>query len=225
MPIQPIRFSIGPAFTVVDSTTGDLLNLNANDLSVGAVSAWGSLTQGTAGSQPQCAASVFGSSKGVNFDGGDHLRLASSIGASGSIGSLLLAIKTPATFTKQSVFSVADEAAANKWFEVGVDSDSRLYIEYNNAGTIQTAKGSTFLAVSTAYIITVCFDGVDWYVEVDGVEENPITLDSVGTFGWFGSLSGTLNCCVGATVTSGGATRFFSGSVGAVQLFSADISE
>ena len=136
---------VGNAGAFVEQNVGDLLNLNANDLSVGSVTTWGPLTQGTAGSRPTCSAAVFGSSNGVTFDGGDYLRLAESIGASGSIGSVLLAIKTPATFTKQAVLSVADEAAANKWFEIGVDTDGRLYIEYNNAGTIKTAKGSTLL--------------------------------------------------------------------------------
>ena len=198
------------------------LDLSSVALSAGAVSAWGSFSQGTAGARPTATASTFGSAIGVVFDGGDFL---SGSVSSSTVGTIIFVIKTPATISaRQCIFSVADSAAANKWFEVGIDSDARIYAEYNNAGTIHTVKGSKFLDVSTGYVISFSLGADGYYAEVGGVEENPLTLDSVGTVGWFGSVTGTLIATIGACVTSGGAARFFSGAIGAIQLYNTDLS-
>lgn len=200
-----------------------VLDLSSVALSAGAVSTWGSFSQGAAGARPTATASMFGSAIGVAFDGGDYL--SGSVSAS-TVGTIILVVKTPATIvSRQCIFSVADSVAANKWFEVGIDSDARIYAEYNNAGTIHTVKGSTFLDVSAGYVISISLGADGYYAEVGGTEENPLTLDSVGTAGWFGSVTGTLNATIGACLTSGGAARFFSGAVGAIQLYNTDLSE
>lgn len=200
-----------------------IVDLSSADLTIGALSTWGEFSQGTAGARPTVTASIFGTVPGVVFDGGDYL--SGTVNAN-TIGTIIFVIKTPTTITtRQCIFSVADSAAANKWFQVGIDSDARIYAEYNNAGSINTVKGSSFLDISTSYIVSISL-GVDgYYAEIGGIEENPLTLDSVGTAGWFGSVTGTLNATIGACVTSGGAARFFSGTIGAIQLYNTDLSE
>ena len=201
------------------------ISVNVDAISLGALSSWGSFSQGTAGARPTSTASVFGSQKGVVFDGGDFLS-SSGLTYGTTAGSFVAVFKTPsAVSARQCIYSVSDTAVANEWFEIGIDSDRRIYIEYNNAGTIQTIKGSTFLEISTAYVVAVCYDGTDWYVEVDGVEENPLTSDSVGTFAWMGAIDGTQVSTIGACTTSGGTSRYFSGSLAEIQIYNGDLTE
>lgn len=184
------------------------------------------LAQGTAGSRPAVTASAFGSTTGLTFDGTDDLltytgKAVSRTGAA----SLSIVFKTPATVTGPVVLaSQSDSAVANDWFEVGIASDGKLYVESNVAGTKHTVKGSTVLSASTVYNAILTYDGTDFYLLLNGVEENPLTIENAGAFAWFGRVGGTTVFSVGATVTSAGTVRPFSGVLGGVYFWDRDIT-
>lgn len=179
------------------------------------------VAQATAGNRP-----IYTSATPiVTFDGvDDYLRFSGSL--ADVVGSVLVAFKTGATAfsAAQVLVSSADEATANNWFEIGIGADGRIYIESNAAGTKQTVVGSSFLEVSTNYALAVTFDGTDYYASLNGVEQNPLTITNVGTFAWFGSVSGADNIVLGGTFTSGGIVRPFGGGVMEAEIYAGDIT-
>lgn len=184
------------------------------------------LAQSSGSSRPAVTASAFGSTTGLTFDGvNDYMTVATKVVTVTGAASISIVFKTAATVTgPQVLVSQSNTAAANDWFEIGIGADGRLYIENNNAGTKLTIVGSTALLPSTIYNAILCFDGTDYFLELNGVEENPLTISNIGSFAWFGRVGGTTSFSVGATVTSGGAARFFAGVLGGVYFFSEDLT-
>jgi len=167
------------------------------------------------------------STPGVRFDGvNDYLKYTGS--RADLVGSLILAFVTGATSFAtrgaQVLFAVADEGSANNWFEVGITGDGRIYVESNNGGTKHTVVASRFLSQSTAYHLALTFDGTDYYIQVSGAEQNPLTILNVGTFAWLGDVVGADNITLGGTVTSAGLVRPFQGDILEVALYSEDIT-
>lgn len=184
------------------------------------------LSQGTAANRPAVTAGVFGSSQGLTFDGtNDNLSVASKAIAQTGPATLSVVFKTPASISARGVIvSQSDTAVANDWWEFGIDSDSKLYVESNAAGTIHRVKGATVLEASTVYDAQLCWDETDFYLQVSATEENPLAIESAGAFAWMGRVAGTTAFTVGATVTSAGATRFFKGDLGALYFWNQDLT-
>lgn len=177
--------------------------------------------QGTSGKRPLLQTS----GPGIKFDGSDDvLSYAGSI--SDVVGTLVIAFTTGSSmFTAaQVLIGTADASAANKWFEVGITSDGRIYVEYNNAGTKHTVVGSSFLDVSTTYALMLAFDGTDYYAMLGTTEQNPLIVTNVGTFGWFGSVSSASNLTLGATITSAGTVRPFNGQIHEALIYARDVT-
>lgn len=186
-----------------------------------------SLTQGTAGARPTVTAAAFGSTQGLTFDGtDDNLQNASQVIARTGSGSLSVVFKTAATFTGPIVLaSQADSAAADNWWEFGIAASGKLYVESNANGTKHTVEGSTVLDASTVYNAILTYDGTDFYLLLNGIEENPLVITNVGLFSWMGRVSGgTPIFAIGCTVPSGGAARFFKGIIGGVYFWSLDLT-
>lgn len=196
-------------------------------------SAWESLdttvtlAQSSGASRPAVTASAFGSTTGLTFDGvNDHLTVATKVVTETGAATLSIVFKTAATVTgPQVIVSQSDTAVTNDWFEVGVAADGRLYVESNAAGTKHTIKGSTPLSPSTIYNMILCYDATDDFMLLNSVEENPLTIENVGTFAWFGRVGGTTAFTVGATLTSGGVQRPFAGVVGGVYFWDEDLTD
>lgn len=184
------------------------------------------LAQATGSNRPAVTASAFGSTQGLTFDGvNDHLTVATKVVTETGAATLSLVFKTAALVTgPQVIVSQSNSAVANDWFEVGIAADGRVYVESNAAGTKHTVKGSTPLLPSTAYNLILCYDGTDYFVLLQGIEENPLTIDNIGSFAWFGRVGGTTAFTVGATITSGGVQRPFAGVVGAIYLWDEDLT-
>lgn len=212
--------------------TPDLSFISTSGVTGSPASAWDSfvggisLTQSTAGSRPAISASAFGSAQGLSFDGANDV-----IGYTGkpitatAAGSLLCVFKTPSAFSSRRVIvSQSDSAVANDWWELGIDASGMVYVESNAAGTVHTVRGITELAESTAYSVILCFDGVDYFMTINGAEENPLTIESVGAFAWAGRVGGTPVFNIGGTVTSGGTQRPFSGIIGEVSFWNQDLT-
>jgi hypothetical protein len=216
---------------------------NATGLSIAAVSAWAdgiaakSLAQATAGLRPAAQASIFGTAPGVKFDGVDDiLTYAAQLTAATTAGTLACVFKTGTSVVGPFVlFGAADTASANNWFEVGISSTGKIYIESNVSGTKQTIFGSTLLDVSTAYRLVLTYDGTDWWLSLTTdssaltgansvIEEDPLTIENIGAFAWIGGVTGTQNFSVGANNPNGTAARFFNGHIGSVYLWSGDIT-
>jgi hypothetical protein len=165
-------------------------------------------------------------SPAVVFDGSND-NLASTTPLPSTTGSLCIRFKTGSTpfyDGDRVLVSCADTGTANNWFEVGVDSVGRIYLESNAGGTKHKAVGSTYLNLSTAYTVVAVHDGTDWYVELDGVEENPLILVSGGTFAWFGDVTGADNTVIGGTITSAGLVRPWKGEISEVIVTSQDLT-
>jgi hypothetical protein len=181
------------------------------------------LTQDTSGSRPFLQTAL----PSLLFDGTDDY-LSYSGRVTDAAGSLVVVFKTGATAFAtrgaQVLFSSADAGTANNWLEVGITSEGKIYIESNAGGTKHTMVGSTFLSVSTSYFLFAAFDDTDYYVSVNGVEQNPLTIENVGTFAWLGDVSGADNLVLGGTVTSAGLVRPFQGEILEAALYSYDIT-
>lgn len=182
------------------------------------------VTQATGANQPSITASAFGSKDGLTFDGtNDNLSVASRVISATTAGTMSIVFKTPAAITARGVMvSQADPAVANDWWEIGIDSDKKLYIESNASGTKHTVKGATVLTESTVYDLQLCYDGTDFFLQLGGEEENPLVIESTGAYAWIGRING--NFTIGATITSGGAARFFTGSLGALSFWNEDLT-
>lgn len=192
------------------------------------VSAWGlvSLSHGTSGNRPAVTASAFGSTQGLTFDGSDDLltNISKVVFRTGA-ASLSVIFKTASTVTNGVIVSQSDSSAANDWWEFGIATDGKLYVESNAAGTKHTVKGSTVLNPSTIYNAILTYDGTDFYLILNNVEENPLVIENAGAFAWMGRVNGTPVFAVGATVPSGGAARFFNGVIGAIYFWNFDLTQ
>lgn len=169
----------------------------------------------------------------LHFDGATtHYRLTSTV--TETAGSLAAAFVAPATMppvARQVVFAGSDPTAAATWFEVGIDTDGRMYWEYSAAGVVQWRfNGSSFLAAGVLYTLYLTFGGTDFYASLatgsgTPVEQNPLTLAAgTGPGCWLGAAAGLTLLSVGATVTSGGVVRPFAGDLLDLMLFAGDIS-
>jgi hypothetical protein len=179
--------------------------------------------QATAGMRPLYQTA----SPSIKWDGSDD-RLAYTGSLSDVVGSLIIAFKTGATLfsggTDQVLFSSADTGTANNWFEAGIDGQGFMYVSSNAGGTIHRVIGSSPLTESTAYIFYLTHDGTDYYMRVGDTEQNPLTVESVGTFAWFGDVSGADNLVVGGTITSAGLVRPFLGEIMQIEHYPTDIT-
>jgi len=184
------------------------------------------LAQSSGSSKPAVTANAFGSTTGLTFDGvNDYLTVATKVITETGAASISVVFKTAAAVTgPQVLVSQSDVAVSNDWFEVGIAADGRFYIESNAAGTKQTVKAATPLLPATAYNVIVCYDGTDYFVLLQGSEENPLTIENIGAFAWFGRVGGTTAFTVGATLTSGGVQRPFAGVIGGVYRFNSDLT-
>lgn len=153
---------------------------------------------------------------GITFDGSDD-RLALAAGLAATSGTIAIRFKTAdqqfPTLVAQPLISSADVAVANTWFEVGISANGQIYVECNNAGTISRYVGSTYLNRATDYTAIIVWDGTEYYIQVNGVEQNPLFAESFGTKGWFGSVTGADNVVIGGTITLSGLVRKFAGTI------------
>lgn len=203
-----------------------------NGITGSPASAWESidetvtLAQATGSSRPAVTAGAFGSTQGLTFDGvNDYLTVTTKVVTETGAATISVVFKTAAAVTGPQVLaSQSDTAVGNDWFEIGIGADGRLYVESNAAGTKHTVKGSTPLLPSTVYNAILCYDGTDYFLLLNGVEENPLTIENIGAFAWFGRVAGTTAFTLGATVTSGGVQRPFAGAIGGVYLWDEDLT-
>lgn len=184
------------------------------------------LEQSSGSSRPAVTAGAFGSTQGLTFDGvNDYLTIAVQVVSETGEGSLSIVFNTASTVTgPQVLLSQSDSAVTNDWFEVGIASDGKIYIESNDGGTKLTVKGSTVLEPSTVYNVMLFFDGTDYFVLLNGVEENPLTIENIGDFAWLGRVAGTTAFTVGATITSAGTARYFDGVIGGIYFWDEDLT-
>ncbi len=184
------------------------------------------LAQASGSSRPAVTAGAFGSTQGLTFDGvNDNLSVAVKVVTETGAATVSIVFKTAAAVTgPQVLLSQSDTAVANDWFEIGIGADGRLYVESNAAGTKHTVQGSTPLLPSTVYNLILCYDGTDYFLLLNGVEENPLTIENIGAFAWFGRVGGTTAFTVGANITSGGVVRPFAGVIGGVYFWDEDLT-
>jgi len=184
------------------------------------------LAQASGSQRPAVTAGAFGSTVGLTFDGvNDYLTVATKVITATGAATISIVFKTAAAVTgPQVLVSQSNTALSNDWFEIGVAADARVYVESNVAGTKHTIKGATPLLPSTVYDLILCFDGTDYFLMVKGKEENPITIENIGAFDWFGRVGGTSAFTVGATLTSGGAQRPYTGAIARVFLWAEDLT-
>lgn len=186
------------------------------------------LSQGTAGNRPTITTNAFGTTTGLTFNGTTNLLsyTGQAITQTGA-ASLSVVFKTGSSVTGPFVLvSQADSAATNNYWELGIGSDGKLYVSSNAGGTTLTIQGSTVLSASTVYNAILCYDGTDFYLLLNGVEENPLVITSIGAFAWIGRVSaGSPVFAVGATVLSSGTARFFNGVIGGVYFWNKDLTQ
>lgn len=178
--------------------------------------------QATAGKRPLLQTAI----PSALFDGTDDILSGAPI--ENVVGTVTLTFVTGATAFAtrgaQVLLGSANAGNTNNWFEIGITSDGQIYIESNVSGTKHTSVGSTYLAVSTAYILTVIYDGVDYYAQVNSTEQNPLAITNAGPFAWFGDIASATNLTLGGTITSAGAVRPFQGQILEARIYSEDIT-
>lgn len=184
------------------------------------------LSQGTGANQPAVTASAFGSTQGLTFDGSnDSLAYSGAAVTTTGAASLSVVFKTGSSVTGPFVLlSQSDSATTNNYWEFGIGADGKLYVTSNVNGTALTIQGATVLATATVYNAILCYDGTDYYLQLNGTEENPLVVTSVGAYAWLGGVGGTTVFTLGATTTSGGTARYFNGVLGGVYFWNQDLT-
>jgi len=192
----------------------------------GAVSAWVSggytLNQGGSAWRPTHVA-AFTTGHGVQFDGSSHF-LTLEHTFTGSTGSLAIVFRTGIIGTRRALLSQADTDTGNDWFEIGITAAGQIYIENCVGGTVSRIVGSTVLSASTSYQLFACYDGTDYYLALNGVEENPLVVESIGTRGWLSTVSGGDTFSVGIGLQANTAVHFFNGTLGVIRIWDTDIT-
>lgn len=190
------------------------------------VSSWQSnsitLEQSTVTNRPSHVAE-FTAGHGVLFDGTNDF-LSSSYSSAKTSGTIFLVFKTGTIGSKRTIISFSNSSASNEWLEFGITPEGRFYIEKNSAGTVSRLVGSTILESSTRYCASVSFDGSYYFLTINNREENPLTVESIGNYGWFGNVSGGNTLSFGACVSSSGSSNFFNGTIGLIKLYETDIT-
>ncbi len=232
LPVATLAASTGPLvnFRATGSLFQDSSRTTAATVNNNPVGSWQNdsgdnyrMTQSTSGSRPLLQTAL----PSILFDGtDDYLSTANTI--ADTVGSAVITFKTGstafATRGVQVLLSAADTGTANNWFEIGITAAGLVYVESNAGGTKHTVTGVTTLSVSTTYLLAVIHDGTDYYISLSGAEENPLTITNIGTFAWFGDVSGVDNLVLGGTVTSAGLVRPFQGEILEASLYSYDIT-
>ena len=162
----------------------------------------------------------------IRFNGVNTV-IAGSVVPSFTKGSISVVFKTGSTpfLTRglQSIVSVSSSVSAADWFEVGVSEFGRVYVEINRAGVKKTVEGSTLLDASQVYMAIVTYDGADYYMQVNGVEQNPLIVRSAAASGW-SDIDGADTFAVGGTITDGGTQRPFLGELLELRMYNYDVS-
>lgn len=191
-----------------------------------AVSAWVSgaytLAQGTAANRPNHVA-AFTAGHGVQFDGvNDHLAVGMYF--AGATGSIAIVFRTGTIGTRQVLVTHYNESSGNDWFEIGITAAGRLYIENCVAGTVSRVVGSSILTASTSYQLFASYDGTGYYLTLNGVEENPLTVEAVGTLGWLSTVTNGDAFMVGMGMQAYTGVHFFTGILGLIRIWQTDIT-
>lgn len=191
-----------------------------------AVSAWVSgaytLEQGTAGNRPNHVA-AFTAGHGVSFDGVNDF-LWTYLSFAGTTGSIAIVFRTGTIGTRQVLVTHYDADAGNDWFEIGITAAGRLYIENCVAGTVSRVVGSSILTASTSYQLFASYDGTGYYLTLNGVEENPLTVEAVGTLGWLSTVNTGDTFTAGMGVQALTGMYFFTGILGLIRIWETDIT-
>lgn len=192
------------------------------------VSSWLSgsydLVQTTAGNQPSHVTGHFTTGHAIDFEraNNDYLSIANPFTT--TLGSIAIVFRPYTIGFKQVLVAVANTAAANEWFEIGFTADGRLYIERNAAGAVSRVSGPSILTAFTNYQMFVAMDDTDYYMTLNGVEENPLVVESAGAYGWFGDVSSGDKLSVGGCLPSGSPVRSFDGEIGLISVWDTDIT-
>jgi hypothetical protein len=180
--------------------------------------------QATAGARPLYQSAI----PSMLFDGSNDV-LTYTGALSDTVGTIIISFITGSTLLvdegDQVLFSSADTGTANNWFEIGISGDGNIYLSRNVGGTIHRVIGSSVLEESTGYVAMVAFDDTDYYMMVNSTEQNPLIVESVGTPGWFGDVTGADNLCLGGTTTSAGLVRPFNGQIMSIEYYNTDVTQ
>lgn len=181
--------------------------------------------QATAASRPTYNYQALHGHSTLTFDGTDDvIEFGASLNTA-TLGTLTIVFTTGATAfsADQALFASADEAAANVYFEVGIDSAGKCFVEVNDSGTVHRITGNTVLANSTSYMLEIRSDGSTWEMRLNGVVQT-LTIVGSNSGKWLGDLSGRDNCTLGALVASS-ISDYLEGEIAEVMLYSTRLSD
>jgi hypothetical protein len=170
------------------------------------------LAQATAGNRPTLQES---GSQYLLFDGtNDNLTAATTFAqVSGSVMLVFNPGDVVYATGRRCLLSFADTATTNNWLELGIDTDRRIYVEYNSGGTLTAWRSLSLVEQGQDCSLVVVYDGADLFMSFNGEQEPIVDLFEGGAGGWFGDVSGGDTLTLGAANSSAGAARFFSGRI------------
>lgn len=167
-------------------------------------------TQGTAANQPDYQASVLNSLPGIYFDGSnDHLACSSNV-VTGTEHTLTVVGKLGASAfaVDQVIISCSDTATADYYWELGIDSAGKFYVEAKNGGTVNRVTGNTVMSPSGSFVVTVASDGFDWTLIVNRTAQTLTLTSGANTGDMPSGISGIDNTVLGAKVSTTTAKYF-----------------
>lgn len=136
---------------------------------------------------------------GVTFNGSDEWLAISANLFSGHTGTIFAVIHTnPALGNYGGVFSASQSGVANRFFVVGHNYDaSRMYaLQQDGAGEDQV-KGSSAVAVNTAYLMMWQSDGTQYIFRKDGADETEAVVSGANSGDWISDVTGVDRITVG----------------------------
>ena len=156
----------------------------------------------------------------IDFDGAtDYLRVADVTPLTVTNPTVALVVRphdvvlgTPAT---QAILACQDEGSANNYVWWGLSSDGYMYCAGNKAGTTFSVKGSTPLADDGDHLLLFTWDGSNWQLRLDGVDE---TETRAGTEVSPADITGMDSMTAGATLINNTAASWFNGLVADVDV-------
>lgn len=170
--------------------------------------------QSTLSKCPSYDLSVLNSLPGIYFDGvDDYLTSSTTTVLNSTEDTITIVGKLGASAfdADQVLLACSDTATANYYWEVGIDSAGKFYIENKENDTADRVTGNTVMSPSDDFVLTITSDGFDYYMFVNRVAQTLTVTSGANSGEMPKDISGIDNMTIGGKVDSTGLVRPFEG--------------
>jgi hypothetical protein len=172
--------------------------------------------QSTLSKCPSYDLSVLNSLPGIYFDGvDDYLTSSTTTILNSTEDTLTIVGKLGASAfdADQVLLACSDTATANYYWEVGIDSAGKFYVENKENDTADRVTGNTVMSPEDDFVLTITSDGFDYYMFVNRVAQTLTVTTGANSGEMPKDISGIDNMTIGGKVDSTGLVRPFEGHI------------